>query len=64
MRQTKANKVDDTKWADHKKWLEDLLTENNIEVGTDEEFDDGLDRYELDADMFDEDDFTAWDDEL
>jgi len=50
------------RWADHKQWVEDLLADSDTKVGTDEAV--VAHRDELDADMFDEDDFAAWEDEL
>ena len=46
------------KWADHKQWVENLLAEEDAKVDTEEEFVD-----DLRADMFDEDDFAAWEDD-
>jgi len=48
------------KWADHKKWVEDLIAEDAIL--TQEQVEE-IDRDELDAEMFDERDFTAWEDD-
>jgi len=50
------------RWADHKQWVEDLLADSDTKVGTDDEAV-VAHRDELDADMFDEDDFAAWEDD-
>lgn len=63
IRQTKENEEEE-RIRRNKKWSEDLLAENDIKVGTDEEFAEDLEEYYVRPDdMFDEDDFDAWRDD-